>query len=224
MKNLILLISFVLTGTLTGAQVVQETRDMSLGAQPALTLVIPGADVKFVSNEWKDFTKNYGKLSKVSHGKEYVIANTHILDIGGANNINLYALAEDVNGGTKVVVWIQMEGQFIDASDSPKEYKSAVEFMEEFEHKVDVDMIALDLDAQQKALAKFEDNMAKLQHDNDALQKTIDDAKKKIADAEASITANLEAQETAQKEIDDQKALVDAVQKKLVDAKSRKSN
>ncbi len=224
MKNLIFLSLLVLTSLTLHSQVVQDTRAMSKGSQPAMTLVVPGTDTKFIGTEWKDYTKNYGKLTKVKNGKEYEIEGTHILDIGGVNLINVYALSETVNEGTKVVVWIEMEGQFINPSDFPKEYRSAVNWLEDFGHKVDVDMIALDLENQQKSLAKFQDNLAKLQHENDNLQKVIADAKQKIADAELSINANLEAQAAAQKDIDTQKALVDGVQKKLEDTKNKKSN
>ena len=86
MKNLVslslcLLVSFAVQG-----QVEQENRVMSKGSQPALSLVIIGSDVKFVETEWKDYTKNYGRITKAKGGQESVIEGAQILSIGGVNN------------------------------------------------------------------------------------------------------------------------------------------
>jgi chromosome segregation ATPase len=96
--------------------------------------------------------------------------------------------------------------------------------MEDFGHKVQVDQIGVDLEAQQKVMTKFQANLTKLQHENDNLNKTIEDAKLKITEAETSITANKEAQVNAQKEIDAQKALMDEIQKKMDSTKGKKPN
>jgi hypothetical protein len=96
--------------------------------------------------------------------------------------------------------------------------------MQQFGHKVKVDQIALDLDMQQKALTKYENNLESLQRKNDSLHKVIEDAKKRIAEAELDIIKNLQEQEMAQKEIDTQKLAVEAVQKKLDQTKAQKPN
>src|SRR6185369_2431390 len=83
------------------AQVVQETQVMSKGSQPAMTLIIPESTVDFVAAEWKDYTKNYGKPVKVKGSKESLLEGVHVLNIGGADKINIYAFAEAANNGTK---------------------------------------------------------------------------------------------------------------------------
>jgi len=224
MKSKILLplsLFFVIT---LNAQVVQETQVMSKGSQPAMTLIIPESTVDFVAAEWKDYTKNYGKPVKVKGSKESLLEGVHVLNIGGADKINIYAFAEAANNGTKAVLWMEMAGGFLNPSDFPKEYREAVKFMEDFGHKVQVDQIGVDLEAQQKVMTKFQANLTKLQHENDNLNKTIEDAKLKITEAETNITANKEAQVNAQKEIDAQKALMDEIQKKLDSTKGKKPN
>jgi len=224
MKNLVslslcLLVSFAVQG-----QVEQENRVMSKGSQPALSLVIIGSDVKFVETEWKDYTKNYGRITKAKGGQESVIEAAQVLSIGGVNKLNLYAQAESVSGGTKVILWIEMAGGFINDKDFPKESKDAVTFLKEFGHKVEVEQIELDLVNQQKAMTKFQSDMTKLQHENETMQKTIETAKVKIADTELQVTANLEEQAAAQKLIDDQKLMIEAIQKKLDETKAKKPN
>jgi hypothetical protein len=224
MKNLILLSFSMVFSLSVWSQVVQETQVMSKGSQPALTLVIPESTVEFVVSEWKDYTKNYGKGTKVKGSKESMIEGAHVLDIAGADKINIYAFAEAANNGTKAVIWMEIAGGFLNPGDFPKEYRGAVKFVEDFGHKVEVDQVSADLEAQQKVLTKYQSNLTKLQHENDNLNKTIEDAKLKITEAETNITANKEAQANAQKEIDAQKALMDQIQKKLDTKKAKKPN
>ncbi len=206
------------------AQVMEDTRVMSAGSQPALTIVLPGADTKFADSEWKDFMKSYGKITKVKKAKESVAQGVQILDIGGVNRLNVYHLSESAPEGSKMVVWIDMGGGFISSSTFPKEYTAAVRFLQDFAHKVNVDLIAIEVDTQKKALSRLESNLSKLQRDNDNLHKIIEDAKKRIAQAELDIVKNLQDQDIAQKEIENQSGVLDAVQRKLEETKARKAN
>jgi hypothetical protein len=206
------------------AQVVEETRVMAVGSQPALTIILPGADPKFADGEWKEYMKSYGKITRVKGSKESLVEGAQILDIGGVNRLNVYSISEPVAEGTKMLVWIDMGGGFISSTAFPKEYAESVKFMQLFGHKVKIDQIALDLDMQQKALSKYENNLETLQRKNDSLHKVIEDAKKRIAEAELDIIKNLQDQEVAQKEIDTQKLTVEAVSKKLDQTKAQQPN
>lgn len=206
------------------AQVMEDTRVMNLGSQPALTIVLPGADAKFVESEWKEYMKSYGKITRVKQSKEYVASGVQILDIGGVNRLNIYTASEEVAEGAKMIVWIDMGGGFISSSTFPKEYPAAVKFLQDFGHKVKLDMIAIDLENQQKQLDKFENNLSKLQRENESLHKIIEDSKKRIAQAELDIDKNLQEQDVAQKEIESQQTVVGSVQKKLEEVKAQKPN
>jgi hypothetical protein len=225
MKRFSLFFSLVLFAVpVLHAQVVEETRVMAVGSQPALTIILPGADTKFADGEWKDYMKSYGRMTRVKGSKESLVEGAQILDIGGVNRLNVYSISEAVAEGAKMIVWFDMGGGFISATTFPKEYAEAVKFMQLFGHKVKVDQIALDLDMQQKALSKYENNLESLQRKNDSLHKVIEDAKKRISEAELDIVKNLQEQEMAQKEIDAQKLNVEAVQKKLEQTKAQKPN
>lgn len=225
MKRFSLLLVLALFSFFTlRAQVVEETRVMAVGSQPALTIILPGADTKFAEGEWKEYMKSYGKMTRVKQSKEYVIEGAQILDIGGVNRLNIYSLSESVGEGAKMIVWIDMGGGFVSATTFPKEYAEAVKFMQQFAHKVKVDQIALDLEMQEKALSKAENTLSSLQRKNESLHKVIEDAKKRISEAELDIIKNLQEQEMAQKEIDTQKLTVEAVQKKLEQTKAQQPN
>jgi|SRR5690606_4100838 molecular chaperone DnaK (HSP70) len=212
---------FVLSFSLR-AQVVEDTRAMSAGSKPALTVILPGADTKLADAAWKEFIKPYGKLTKVKKAKESVVLGAQVLDIGGVNRLDIYNLSEPTPEGAKMVVWIDMGGGFLSATTFPKEYAAAVKFLQEYAHKVRVDQISTELEMQQKQLSKLQGNLAKLQRENENLHKIIEDSKKRIAQAEQDIEKNLANQENAQKEIEAQAAEVDKVSKHLEDTKARK--
>lgn len=225
MKKVLFMLSLTIWTMISlQAQVMEDTRVMNLGSQPALTIVLPDTDTKFADSEWKDYMKPYGKIIKVKKANEYIAEGVQILDIGGVNRLNIYTISEEVAQGAKMVVWFDMGGGFISSATFPKEYPAAVKFLQDFAHKVRVDLIAIDLENQTKALSKFESNLSKLQRENDSLHKVIEDAKKRIAQAETDIEKNLKEQEVAQKEIESQQTVVGAVQKKLEETKAQKAN
>ena len=210
MKTLSLLLCIALSsmGSLY-AQVTADSRSMITGSQPALIVKLKGADPKFAESEWKDYVKSYGKVVKVKGSKESVIEGVHVKDIGKGTLMNVYSLATLVVDGTDFIVWFSRGGSYLENSDA--EYGTAEEFLLEFAKKVNVDMIANDLEEQQKKQSKFESDLAKLQKENENLHKDINTAKGKIDQAEIDIPINEAAQETAQVDIKSQKGVVDGV-------------
>ena len=205
------LLFVVLTAMLTSlkAQVTVENRPMVTGSQPALIIKLKGADSKFVESEWKEYMKTYGKVIGVKGSKESVVEGIHVRDIGQGDLLNVYSYAGKLADGTEMVVWFSRGGTYLDAKD--KEYPSAELFMKTFAHKVNVDMIASDLETQQKKLTKLESDSVKLQKENVNLHTTIENAKAKIAQAEIDIPLNLRSQEAAQTDVTNQKAVVESV-------------
>lgn len=213
-------IMLISTLGLLHAQVLEETRVMSAGSQPALTIVLPGCDVKFADAEWREFMRPHGKISRVKQAKENVVSDIQLLDIGGVNRLNVYSLAEQGSDGAKMTVWFDMGPGFISSEAYPTEYVAAVKFLKEYAHKVKVDLITEELASQEKVLSKAESSLTTLQRQNDNYHKAIEDAKKKIEQAEKDIEKNFKDQKDAQKEIDAHKDALKAIQKKLDDAKS----
>src|SRR5688572_18147791 len=210
MKRLVFLLPIaVLVSGLLSAQVTAENRVMVTGSQPALVVVLKGAEPKFAEAEWKDYTKAYGKVIKVKGSKESVIEGIHIRDIGQGTLLNVYSLATPSVEGTDMIVWFNRGGSYLESSD--KEYATAEEFLKSFAIKVNVDMIALDLEEQQKKLTKLENDVVKLQKVNENLVKDITNGKAKIEQAEIDIPLNVNAQATAQADITSQKAVVESV-------------
>jgi hypothetical protein len=216
-----LLLALIFTATNLQAQVLEQACAMSTGSQPALTLLLPGADPKFAEAEWKEYMKTYGKVVRVKGADENVASDVQILDIGGVNKLKVYSHAEQASDGTKMIVWIDMGSGFVSSEAFPKEYVASVNFLKEFGHKVKVDLITRDLEEQEKALDKSQANLSKLERENENLHKIIEDSKKRIAQAEKDIEENLKNQGMAQKEIEVQKEAVQTVKQKLEEAKKQ---
>ena len=208
-KYIFLLLPAVFMSALLSAQVTAENRVMVTGSQPALVVKLKGADPKFAEAEWKDYTKSYGKVIKVKGSKESVIEGIHVKDIGQGTLLNVYSLATPSVDGTDMIVWFNRGGSYLESSD--KEYATAEEFLKTFAIKVNVDMIALDLEEQQKKQSKLENDLTRLQKVNENLHKDITNAKAKIDQAEIDIPLNVKAQETAQADIANQKGVVESV-------------
>lgn len=208
-KYIFLLLPAVFISGLLSAQVTAENRVMVTGSQPALVVKLKGADPKFAEAEWKDYTKSYGKVIKVKGSKESVIEGIHVKDIGQGTLLNVYSLATPSVDGTDMIVWFNRGGSYLESSD--KEYATAEEFLKTFAIKVNVDMIALDLEEQQKKQSKLENDLTRLQKVNENLHKDITNAKAKIDQAEIDIPLNVKAQETAQADIANQKGVVESV-------------
>lgn len=222
MKNaLTLSIFFLLSIPVVQSQVLEETRVMSIGSKPSLTIVLPGADTKVADAVWKEYMKPYGKVTKVKQSKEYIVSDVQILDIGGVNRLNVYSLSEEVADGAKMVIWFDMGPDFISSETYPKEYVAGVKFLKDYAQRVKVDMITTELEEQEKVLSKVESNFAKLQRENENLHRIIEDSKKRIAQAEEDIEKNLKEQEVTQKEIEMQKNALEGVQKKLEECKNQ---
>jgi hypothetical protein len=208
-KYILLSLIAVFVSGLVKAQVTAENRVMVTGSQPALVVKLKGADPKFAEAEWKEYTKSYGKVIKVKGSKESVIEGIHVKDIGQGTLLNVYSLATPSVDGTDMIVWFNRGGSYLESSD--KEYASAEEFLKAFAIKVNVDMIALDLEEQQKKQSKLEGDLSRLQKVNENLNKDIVNAKAKIDQAEIDIPLNVRAQETAQADIANQKGIVESV-------------
>lgn len=191
---------------------------MANGNQNAIIISLPDASSSFAEKTWKDFIKKYGKAKKVRKSNELVVEDVQVLDIGGTQLVDIYARTEESGSASKLVMWVDLNGEYVNSDDHPDAYNGAVALLQDFKHQVQVDLITLELEEQTKALDKLESEMSKLRKDNDRYHKIIEDAKAKIAEAEADIAKNLQDQELTSREIEAQMEVVSGVRKRL-DAK-----
>ena len=220
----VLLLNMLMISQWLLAQECGETNQvMALGTQNAIYIDLPNVSSAFAEKEWRDFIEEYGKAKKVKKGDEWLVEAAQVLDIGGVNTLNLYARSDETGEGTRQYLWVESSGEFISSANNENGYKGASKLLKDFAHKVKVDMIALDLDSQQKALDNLEKDLQKLKRENDSFHKTIEDAKERIAKAETDIVKNVQDQQVRVKEIESQRKVVEEVTKKLESTRSEKS-
>ena len=225
MKSMILLLSalFFSITSLPGQRVEEDSHIMSLGSQNAFYVDIMDASSSFVEKEWRDYIGQYGKAKKVKKSNEWLVPEAQVLDIGGVNTVNLYALSEETGTGTRQYLWIESGGVFLSSSSPGNPDVGATRLLEEFANKVKVDKITIELDEQQKALDNLEKDLQKLKRDNDNYHKTIEDAKERIAKAESDLLKNIEDQKLRMQEIETQQAVIEGVRDRLEAARNEKN-
>jgi hypothetical protein len=225
MKRTFLSLTFLLlAGTLLlGQEIGEQDQPMALGSHNAIFVDLKDASSSFTEKAWRDFVGQYGKAKKVKKGDEWLVEGAQIIDIGGVNAVNLYSRTDETAGGSRHFIWIESGGSFVSRSDNPDAYSGAKRLLEDFAHKIKVDLIMLDLDSQQKAMDNLEKELSKLKKDNESYHKTIEDAKERIAKAESDIVKNVQDQQLRMQEIELQRKVVEEVREKLEKARNEKS-
>ncbi len=223
MKKILLSLFVFFSAVMTiSAQVQAETVTMVAGPQPCLTILLPDTDPKFAQSEWKDYMKPYGRVSSVKGSKETVVQDIHVGAIGDGNLIQVYNLAESSVHGTRMIVWFDMGEDYLTETDS--NYHIAEEFLLKFAHKVKVDMVAIDLEEQNKTLEKLESDLEKLVREKEKLESTIESSKATINEAEIGIPINETNQENMRGEIQVQRDYVETVRDDPKALKTEKKN
>lgn len=199
----------------------EGTQLMSLGSHNAFSLVLDGVESKLVMDTWKDFIKGYkGKTKKVKRSSELFSEDVNAAIIG-PNSVDIYSLVEKKGDGSVVSVWFDQGGSFINSADHADGGDGVVFFLNEFQKKVNVEKIKIELSDQSKELKERERVLAKLQSANEKLHKQIEDWQSKIVKAEADIESNVSNQADAEQMIQDQKDKVHAVEIKLAKAEAQ---
>ena len=196
---------------ISGAQVSEMARQMSLGVHNGFRVAIPGASPKLIGQVWKKYTKEYGKLKKNKKADEEYIEAAVIKSIFGSNPMDIYTSIEE----GYITAFFDLKTGFLSSSSQPGESMAAKNFMQEFGYEVQREQTRQELSDQEDTLKKAEKNLDKLKKDHQGYHKDIDDAKERIKKAEANIVTNEKDQEQARQDIDTQKKKVEEVRIKL---------
>lgn len=197
------------------AQITEDRRTMALGEQPALILQVQHADEKWLEREWRSFMGTYGRVRKVKRASEYWVEGTQIMDIGGADPINVYGRTEKAVDGATMLMWVDLGGRFLNSIDHPQRWQAAKNMLKDFHHQIKVELVEIELEEQQDQLSDLESDLKKLERANEGYHRDIEKAEEVIKKARENIMQNQVEQETARQQITAQAALVNAVKQKL---------
>lgn len=212
MKNAMIILFFLLlTSVYCFSQIRENKIEMSQGIQPGLSISLPDAKSGYVEKIWKNYTKSYGKLTKVKKTDELKLEAVVIPSIYGENLLDVYSLIED-NG---ITVFFGLKTGFIDASETPNEYEASKKFLQEFAYEVQRAQVSEELEKENEKLKKLAKKMTDLVTDHKDYHRDIEVAKEKIKKAEQNIINNEKEQDLTKVQITTQTKTVEMIQDKL---------
>jgi len=211
MKNVFFLLFLMIFPAFLFAQITEEPHTMSLGVQNALVLDLPDTDSKLISQNWKTYLKEYGKVKYNRKAKEWYLMRTKISPIDASDKIDIYMQSDD----NQIIVYIDFGDEFL--TKKHPSYDNAVDFLKAFELEVEIAKIQKELEEEEKSMKKLEKQQTILNRNEIRYNKTIENAKNKIVQYEEKLIKNKEEQIAIAQKIEEQKLAVDAVKKKLDD-------
>ncbi|MBK8555408.1 MAG: hypothetical protein IPL65_06345 [Lewinellaceae bacterium] len=218
---------FLLTGTVHAQwNVVRETEQMmSFGSRPCFQVEFQNTSDNTVLEVWKDFvSKNFdAKIKKDRKTKEWVATDVKAsyLNSGG---VTIYATIEEDGKNAVLNAWFDIgQPHFLNSRDNAREAREVADAMRLFYYDVRRAVIGEEQKAAEKELTNVENNLKKLQKENDSLHKAIDDYNAKIKKAEQDILDNTKQQEAAIIDIDNQKKNIEGIQNRLKNVENEKN-
>ncbi|NND06091.1 MAG: hypothetical protein HKN87_06910 [Saprospiraceae bacterium] len=200
--------------------IVEEVRGMNLGANNAISLTLPDYDQKMAEGVWKDYIKGFdGKTKRVKRSKESLTDDASIPYVS-SNTVDIYSIVESNGSGSKLVLWTDLGGSFLNSEDHQEAYEGMIIFLDGYLKELNIEQIKRELKMEEGELKDLEKNLSKLQRQNEKYHREIEDWNQKIAENEDLIKTNVKDQEDMQGAIEDQKGEIKDVEVKLAKAKN----
>ncbi len=217
---LILLGVALAIGSLRAQEIEESVSGMSVGSNNGFSIEFPDYDSKFLNSVWRDYLKSFkGKTKKVKRSKEFFTDDANIGYIS-SNTVDIYHLVESAGSGSRLRVWMDLGGAFLDSESHADAYEGFAMFVQGLDKQLNVENIKLELKDEESELKSLERNLAKLQKLNDRYHKEIEDWKRKIEENEQKIETNITDQADVTNSIEAQKEKVRLVEVKLAKAES----
>ncbi len=220
MKFKILLLALISFGS--GFSQNMETKEvrknMSMGNQPGIEIIIPHISEDNLEDAVKKVTKKFkGDKEKVKHSNEIYLDDALIKEISN-NTIDIHQIIEKEGTGLRYTVFFNLGGVFLDSKLNAKKFAYAEEIVNRIALKASEIRIDDILKEEQDKLEDFEDDQKKLVKEKENATEDIQDAKDLIAKREKEIQDNIKMQSSKTLEIEKQRKKVDGIlkQKSLI--------
>jgi len=196
--NTLILISLFIIGQISAQAVFEEDYNMSLGTKNALYVDVEGADKKIAEKSIESILKEYGKVKKNRKAKEYYAENITIPAIGGAQPLDVFVKVDEMNGQSRLYMWVYDGSTFINSVDDAKQVDGAESILKDYYVKARRSAIQNEVDHEEDVLKDREKDMKKLENSNKGMhkdiakwEKEIEDRHRKIEQAKLDIEQNL---------------------------------
>ncbi|MCB0559655.1 MAG: hypothetical protein H6573_03030 [Lewinellaceae bacterium] len=220
MKPLVIFLAFSLVAwNSVQAQISEQIKKMSQGANNALMLEIPNTDSKLAGEVWKDYMKSFYDTKPKWERKadEWFCDNAEITAIGRGNTIDIYASSEEKGNDVLFSVWFDLGGAYLSSREHTDPYLEAEKLMMRFALEVAQEKTRRELNAENDQLKKLQRDLDRLKSLNDRYHKDIERAEEAIKNAQQNIVDNQKMQEDMLRQITEQEKLIEGVQKRLND-------
>ena len=206
-KYLKYLISIFMFITFVIAQVTESMVKFNLGEHNALQIKLIDVDKKLVEDEWKLYTKPYGKSNKKKG--EFITRDVNI--VGMSNPIDWYVKFDKNKKDIILQLCVISNEEFLSSANQNVNYKVIENYLENFIFVVDKAKVNVEFEAEKNKLDDLQKDLKKLSRNYASKIKSIDKYTKKIKDAEKDNKSNLKKQLEIKDEISKQGLIVEEV-------------
>jgi hypothetical protein len=219
MKNVFLLLAFLLTATVLPAQyspVRESDRQMSFGNRPCFRLEFRDADKGLVEDEWKIFAKERfnAKLKKDKKSNELYAADVKTSYIS-PNAFTIRSTVEKNGEDVALNIWFDLGSTFLNRRDAPQQTGEAVRMLEELYVEVRRELINLELKEAENKMKDLEKVKKQLEKENKGHHDDIESYKAKIKKAEDDIVKNEQSQNSNVADQEAQRRMIDEIKLRL---------
>lgn len=215
MKIIFAFIFTILSMPLILGQITESKQLMSKGEKNALTVTLPDTEEKVVTKEWESYIKGYkAKLRNIKKSSE-IFADDAKLPTISNNTVDVYALINQRGDDTKLTVWYDLGGVFLNSETHPDRYTAAQNMLKNFSGVVSKTYVANLLQEEEKKMKDLEGALKDLVKSRENSVKDIEKYEQKILDEKANIEDCKKKEIQAAKDVEAQMKIVKEVKTTL---------
>ena len=197
---------FIFISFLVG-QVTESLVKFNLGEHNALQIKLIDVGKNLIEDEWKLYTKPYGKPNK----KKGEFINMGVMLEGLSNPVDWYMKLEKNKKDIILDLCIISQEEFLSSSNQVDNYRVIENYLNNFVFVVEKAKVRKEFESENKKLSKLQKELKKLSKNYSDNIKSIEKYNKKIKNAEKDNKANLKKQAEKRENISKQGLIVEEI-------------
>jgi peptidoglycan hydrolase CwlO-like protein len=172
-------------------KVTEINEEISVGKQSGFAINVIQAKKKNVENAWeKMLKKENDSKEKVEDHKGEIFITGAIIERLHHDHVNIYAMINELDEGTRIEAFFELDSVFINSSNNPDASLVVTNIMEEFALSVYKEAVNDELKEEEKKLSDLENDLRKLEKENERMHKTIAMGENEVMSVEADLDMN----------------------------------
>jgi len=172
-------------------QVTEIEETISVGEKSGFAVNIIQAKKKNVANAWQKMLKKQNdSKEKVEDKKGEIFITGAMIERLHHDPINIFALITELDEGTRVEAFFELDSVFINSSNNPDASLVATNILEEFALESYKDAVRQELKDEEKKLSNLENDLKKLEKENERMHKAIAMGENEIMSVDAELDMN----------------------------------